>query len=166
MYDHSLHRGRKHFSRYCLHAFITEEISKRHIKDCLKLLVKMPKKDEYVKFKNFERKIRSPFMIYLNFESIVLHENNGKQNPNEFYTNKYRKHVACSYGYKLVCVDDKFSKPFKSYLGKDVVYNSISSIIEESKYCSDVMKKHFNNELVMTKKDNEYFENSTEYYLR
>ena len=52
------------------------------------------------------------------------------------------KHVACSYGYKLVCVDDKFSKPFKSYLGEDTVYNFISSM-KESKYCSDVIKKTF-----------------------
>ena len=37
MYDHSLHRGRKHFCRYCFHAFITEEILKRHIKDCFKI---------------------------------------------------------------------------------------------------------------------------------
>ena len=37
----------------------------------------------------------------------------------------------------------------------------ISSIIEESKYCSDVMKKHFNKELVMTKEDSKDFENST-----
>ena len=33
-------------------------------------------------------------------------------------------------------------------------------MIEESKYCSDVIKKHFNKELVMTKKDNKDFENS------
>ena len=33
-------------------------------------------------------------------------------------------------------------------------------MIEESKYCNDVMKKHFKKELVMTKKDNEDFENS------
>ena len=32
---------------------------------------------------------------------------------------------------------------------------------EENKYCSDEMKKYFNKELVMTKKDNEDFENST-----
>ena len=44
-----------------------------------------------------------------------------------------------------------FSKPFKSYLGKDAVYNFINSMTEESKYCSEVMKKHFNKELVMTK---------------
>ena len=34
MYDHTFHRGRKYFCRYCLQAFSTEEISKRHIKDC------------------------------------------------------------------------------------------------------------------------------------
>ena len=38
---------------------------------------------------------------------------------------------------------------FKSYLGEDVVCNIINAMVEESKYCSDVMKKHFNKELVM-----------------
>ena len=53
-------------------------------------------------------------MIYANFESILLREDTEKQNPYVSYTNKYQKHVACSYSYKLlVCVDDKFSNPFK-----------------------------------------------------
>ena len=26
---------------------------------------------------------------------------------------KYQKYIACSYGYKLLCVNDKFSKSFK-----------------------------------------------------
>ena len=82
-------------------------------------------------------------MIYANFESILVSEDNEKQNPEESYTNIYQKHVACSYGYKLVCVDDKFSKTFKTCLGKDAVYNFINSMIEENKYCSDVMKKTF-----------------------
>ena len=34
-------------------------------------------------------------------------------------------------------------------------------MIEESKYCSDVTKKHFNKELIMTKEDNKDFKNST-----
>ena len=67
MYDHSLHRRRKHFCRCCLHAFNIEEILKRHIKDCFKIdkkqTIKISKKDEYVKFKNFERKIKPTFMI-------------------------------------------------------------------------------------------------------
>ena len=36
---------------------------------------------------------------------------------------------------------------------------------EESKYCSNVMKKHFNKEPVMNKKDNEDFKNSTKCWI-
>ena len=74
----------------------------------------MPKKDECVRFKNYERKIKSPFMIYADSESILVTEDKRKQNPEESYTNKYQKHVVCSYGYKLAYNDDKFSKPFLS----------------------------------------------------
>ena len=31
-------------------------------------------------FKNYERKIKSPFMIYADFESILVPEDNGKKN--------------------------------------------------------------------------------------
>ena len=110
MYDHSLHCGRKHFCRYCLLAFITEEILKHHIKNCFKIngkqKIKMPEIGEYVKFQNFERKIKSLFMSCVDFESILVSEVNGKQNPNESYTYKYQQLVACSYGYKLVCAHD------------------------------------------------------------
>ena len=34
-------------------------------------------------------------------------------------------------------------------------------MIKETKYCSDVINKQFNKQLVMTKEDNEDFENST-----
>ena len=57
--------------------------------------------------------MKSPFIIYLDFESILVPENSGKQNPEEYYTNKYQIHIACGYEYKLVFVDDKFSKPLK-----------------------------------------------------
>ena len=63
----------------------------------------MPKKSKYVIFKNYETRIMSLFMIYADFESILVPEYNGKQNPNEPYMNKYQKHIACTYGYKLVC---------------------------------------------------------------
>ena len=92
-------------------------------------------------------------------------ENNGQQNPEEFYTNKYQKHIARSYGFKLVCVNDKLNKPFKTYLGKDAVYNFINSMIEESKYCNEMLKKHFNKELVMTKEDNADFKDSIKCWI-
>ena len=75
-------------------------------------------------------------MIYANFESILVPQVNGKQNN--------KKHVAFSYGHKLVCVDDKFSKPFKSYLGEYAVYNLINSMIEENEHWIDIMNKNSN----------------------
>ena len=117
MYDHSLHRGRKHFCCYCLLVFFTEEILKHHINDCFKINGKqriiIHKKGKYVRFKNFERKIKSPFLIFGDFESILVPEDNRKKNPNQSCNNKYQKYVACSYGSKLVCADDKFGNPFK-----------------------------------------------------
>ena len=46
-----------------------------------------------------------------------------------------------------MCVDDKFSKPFKPYLGEDGVYNFINNIVEESKYCNGGMKKQLTKNL-------------------
>ena len=79
-------------------------------------------------------------MIYADFESILVPEDNGKQNPDASYTNKYQNHVACSEVFKVVCGDDNFSKPFMSYLGENVVYDFINSVIEESKYSNVGMK--------------------------
>ena len=73
-------------------------------------------------------------MINANFESILVPEDNGKQNPDEFYSNRHQKYIACSYSNQLTFVDNKF----KSYLDEDAVYSSSNSILEESKYYSDV----------------------------
>ena len=124
--------------------------------------IAVPNKGKFVKFKNYERKIESPFIIYADFESILVPENNGKQK--QIYK-KYQNHIACSDGYKLVCFDDKISRSFKTYLGKDAIYNFINSIIEESKYCSDLIRKTFKKELVVTKEDNENLKNSTKFCI-
>ena len=109
---HKLHCEENIFS------FSTEEILKRHIKDCFKINSKqtiiMPKKGDYVKFKNYERKIQSPFIFYADFESLLVPQDNGKKYTKESYTKKYQKHIAGSYGFKLICVDDKFCKRFKT----------------------------------------------------
>ena len=71
MHNHTLHRGRKHFCYYCLQAFSTEEILKIHIKNLFKINGKqriiMSKKAEFVKFKNYERKVKSLLIIYADF---------------------------------------------------------------------------------------------------
>ena len=57
---------------------------------------------------------------------------------------KYHDHVSCSFAYKIVCIDDKFSKPIVVYRGKNASYEFIKAILKEHQYCKKVMKKHFN----------------------
>ena len=54
------------------------------IKD-FKTLIMMPKKGESFSFKNYDRKIKSPFMIYTDFQISLVPEDNGKQNPDQSY---------------------------------------------------------------------------------
>ena len=63
-------------------------------------------------------------------------ENKGKQNPEDYYTRKYKKHITCSYWYKSV--DYTFSKPFKTYLGKKIKFTV--SLIVWLKKASILMK--------------------------
>ena len=53
----------------------------------------MPKKGEYVKFRDYESNINTPFIIYADVESILVPQENGKQNPEEAYKNQISK--AC-----------------------------------------------------------------------
>lgn len=71
-------------------------------------MIQMPKEGEYIKFKKFERKVNSPFIIYADSESILVPEDNGKQDSDVCYMDKYQNHISCSYGYKLECADDEF----------------------------------------------------------
>ena len=90
----------------------------------------MDKEDETVKFKNYTRKIKLPCMIYPDFQSILIPENNGEQKLDGPYPNEYQSHVGHNFGCKLVRVDDQFSKPFKSYLGQDAVHNAINNMVK------------------------------------
>ena len=65
-------------------------------KSCFKVDSKqkiiISKKIDYVQFKNYEKKLKSQFISYANFESILVPEDNGKRNPEGSYT-KYIKNI-------------------------------------------------------------------------
>ena len=65
---------KKYFSCYCLQDFSTKKILKCHVKDCFKIngkqMIKMHKKVN--RFKSYDRKIKSTFMIFAVFGSILV----------------------------------------------------------------------------------------------
>ena len=67
---------------------------------------------------------------------------------------KNKDHIPSYFAYKLVRVDDKYSKDVVLYRGKIAVYKFIQSIFNKYSYCRSVMKKYFNKDLIMLKKKN------------
>ena len=56
------------------------------------------------------------------------------------YTEKYQDHIPCSFPYKIVCIDDKFTKPTVIYRGENGTYEFIKAVLEEYEYCQKIME--------------------------
>ena len=54
---------------------------------------------------------------------------------------KYQDHVPCSFAYKLICVDDEFTKSIHIFRSKHAPYKFIEAILKEFEYYWKLMKK-------------------------
>ena len=66
-----------------------------------------------------------------------------------------KDHVTCGFGYKVVCVDDRFTKDIMIYRGKDCVDKFVDAILSEYEYCKSVIRDHFNKNLIMSMEEEE-----------
>ena len=159
MYQQTKHKERKHFCMHCLQCFSSERVLNNHKENCIiingKQAIKMPKKgDNILKYNNFHKQQAVPFVIYADFEAITEKIQGCEQNNDSSYAKSYQKHTDCGYGYKLVCCyDNKYTKPINIYRGENAVYKFMEKMLEEVKYCKNIMKKEFNKPLIMTDND-------------
>ena len=54
-----------------------------------------------------------------------------------------QKNIPFTFAYKLVCVDDRLSKPIVVYRGENAAYKFIDAILKEFNSCKKIMKKIF-----------------------
>ena len=171
MYNQTKHKERKHFCMYCLQCFSSERVLNNHKDICIQVngeqAIKMPDKDNNIlKFNNFHKQQPVPFVIYADFEAITEKIHGCQQNNESSYTEAYQRHRDCGYGYKVVCCyDDKYTKPIQLYRDEKAVYKFMEKMLKEVKYCKNIMKKHFDKPLKMTKDDKEKFEKAKECHI-
>ena len=136
--------NKKHFYRYCVQCFSSEKVSQGHKETCLKIIGKQTVKlrSGSIKFQNHFKQLAAPLKICADFESMVKGVKNHDKN-NASYTKKYQSHILFSFAYKVVCIDDKFSKSVVLYRGKNTVNEFIEKIIKECDYCKNVITKAF-----------------------
>ena len=72
----------------------------------------------YCRNQNFKRLTKAPFRIFDEFECVLISSTNIDFGSN---TKKYEDHIVCSYDYKLICVYERYSKPYKTYFGENAM---------------------------------------------
>ena len=117
MFHKTKNKNKKWFGKSCLKCFSSEKIRIKHREDCLSINgVQSVKVEEgIIKSEDNFKQLPAPFKIYADFEcnlkNIEIYEGT--------CTKKYHHHIPCSLAYKIVCVDDRFSKPIVIYRGKN-----------------------------------------------
>ena len=99
------HNGEVVFCRRCLNHFPNEKSLEKHVTSCSQfktVRIIMPEEGSVVKFKNWHKKMIFPFVIYADFEARQLPIPSSRLNPKESFTEKFRKHIPCSFAFHLV----------------------------------------------------------------
>ena len=155
MFHKNKNKNKKWFCKSCLQCFSSENVLIKHKEDCLSISSQQSINLEKgtIEFKNYFKQLPVPFKIYADFEcNLKIAEC-----YEDTYTKTYHEHVPCSYAFKVVCIDDKFSKPIVVYRGENAAYKFIKAILEEHKYCKKI-KDEFNKNLFMTEEEEHLFQ--------
>ena len=134
---------KKYFCGYYLQCFPSERDLIEHKENCLIINGKQSVKlrSDSIKLKNQFKQLAVPFKIYADFKCNVKGVKSSDKN-NASYTKQYQSHYSL-YAYKVVCINDKFSKPVVLRRGKNAVNKFIEAIQKENDYYEKVIKNHF-----------------------
>ena len=163
--------AKKFFCKHCIQHFPSEDRLEKHMMDCIVLTkcqaIQMPAEGEVIKFKSFRETVKIPFVIYADLESILQKLTvTQKEEMGQEQTEKLQKHVACSYGYKVVCCyDEKLSKPFKMYRGMDSVNKFFTDIFEEEEEILEKLNKFQKTPMDMSNEEEMHHEKATRCYV-
>lgn len=129
-------QAKRYFGRRCLHGFSREDLLNTHYSLCKNFEfqnLKFPEsgKNDILKFEDYHKQMRIPFVIYADFEAIANKYSTCLPNPQRSSTTHQTVFHMSGYAYTVVCSNDKYSKPPKIYRGKDAADDFIKSLLEE-----------------------------------
>ena len=129
MFYKTKNENKKYFRKICLQCFSSKNVLTEHKEVCLSIngaqSVRLEKGK--IEFKNYFKQVPVPFKIYVDFECNL----NSVESYESSYSKKFQDHITCSFACKLVCVDDKFSKPIVVFRGENTAFRFFEAILKE-----------------------------------
>ena len=121
----------------------------------------MPKKGTMLKFKNYHRSEKVPFVIYADFECFIKPIQSCDPDDKKSYTKQYQKHEPSSFCYYIKCFDDEVYKPKKvSYTGDDAAWKFVEMLKEDIKIITNIPEKK-----MIFGKEKEQYEKETKCWI-
>ena len=146
VFNKTKNKNKKCFWKICLQRFSSKKIRAKYKEVRLSLtgVHSLRLEKGTIELKNYFKQIPVTFKIYVYFVWFK-----------ECW--KLWRFLFKSFTYKLVCVDDEFTKPIVVFRGENAAYKFIEAILEEYQYCQKVMKIYFHKNLIMSDKEEEQF---------
>ena len=113
MFHKMTNKNQKYFFKSCLQCFSSKNVLTEKVCFCINGAQSARLEKGIIKFKNYFKQLPVPFKIYADFECTLK----SVESYEGSYSKKYQDHIPCSFAYKLVCVDDKFSKSIIVFIG-------------------------------------------------
>ena len=153
------------FCTRCFKPFGSQKVLFKHLEYCKEyneVKINMPKKGTILKFKNYDRKERVPFIVYADFECFIKPIQTCEPNPESSYTKQYQKHEPTSFCYYIKCFDDKVYEPkLESYTGKDAAQKFVEMLEKDIREITNIPEK----KMIFGKEEKEPFDKETKCWI-
>lgn len=114
----SKHGHRNYFCRTCLCSFTSQQNLQIHKKECANIITKLPSpENKFLKFKNWHKKMRVPFVVYADSESLLQPVSTCEPNPKISSTTNIKKHFPIAFSYYIKCSFDSNLNIYKDFTG-------------------------------------------------
>ena len=125
--------------------------------------VEMPAQfNKTLKYNYGEKSLKTPFVIYVDLECLLLKQQSCQNNPNESYTERKAMHEPCGYALSLVSLFNSKQNKLSFYRGKDCVTMSCSNL----KMLGTKIINYEQKEMIpLTDNQNKYYEKQKERYV-
>ena len=115
-----------------------------------------------LKFKNYHRRKKVPFIVYADFECFVKPIQSCDPDDKESYTKQYQKHEPSSFCYYIRCFDDEVYEPkLVSHTGEDAAQKFVEMLEKDIKEITSIPEK----EMIFGKKEKERFDEETKCWI-
>ena len=155
-------QNKKFHCHHCLHGFKTEALLNEHEENgCMAVIgQQVVMGEEPMVFKNHYKKLKSPFVIYADFECLTTRT--GTVSTQSTNTNHYQHHKPCGFMINVVNSIDGSSEEFL-YRGEDCMDVFVEKIIDAKNKIMEKMKE--NKEIIMTANDWRDFKTATHCFV-